>query len=169
MHHMKYAFGAMVARDDEGYSFGTQHIPNPGGVLMSSTRIFSAAFAAVLLASPLVAQNGPSASLTGIATSAPMLSAPIAPVSTPTAVSSPVAAPSLASAQAAAPVGVHVIALAPPMTPAPTPRSTGNSPAMMIVGGVMLLTGAVIGGESGTIVMLGGAALGLIGLWQYLR
>jgi len=136
---------------------------------MSKFRIFSTAIAAVLLASPLVAQNGPSASLSGIAPSAPMLSAPIAPVSTPPVVAAPVAAPSLASAQAAAPVGVRVVVVAPPMTPAPAPRAYGRSPAMMIVGGVMLLTGAVIGGDAGTIVMLGGAGIGLVGLWHYLR
>jgi hypothetical protein len=39
----------------------------------------------------------------------------------------------------------------------------------MIVGGAMLLVGAVIGGDEGTIVMLGGGGLGLLGLWYYLR
>lgn len=47
--------------------------------------------------------------------------------------------------------------------------SVGRNPAMMIVGGVALITGAIIGGDTGTIVMIGGGALGLYGLWQYLK
>jgi len=60
-----------------------------------------------------------------------------------------------------------IVPESPPMT-APVP-ATGNSPAMMIVGGVALLVGAVIGGSSGTIIMIGGGLLGLFGLWNYLR
>jgi hypothetical protein len=131
---------------------------------MSSTRIFSAAFAAALLASPLAAQR--------------VIDAPQAAFSTPStlvapAIAAPAATPmvltSLASAQADAPVGVRVITLAVPVDPAPVPRAYGRSPALMILGGAMLLTGAVIGGDSGTIVMLGGAGVGLFGLWNYLR
>jgi hypothetical protein len=40
---------------------------------------------------------------------------------------------------------------------------------MMIVGGVALVLGAVIGGGEGTIIMVGGAVIGLIGLWRWLQ
>ena len=40
---------------------------------------------------------------------------------------------------------------------------------LMLVGGVALLTGAIIGGDAGTIVMIGGAGIGLYGLWRYLQ
>jgi hypothetical protein len=40
---------------------------------------------------------------------------------------------------------------------------------MMIVGGVALLVGAAVGGESGNIIMVGGAVIGLFGLWHYLK
>lgn len=56
--------------------------------------------------------------------------------------------------------------------PTPAPRqdgSVGRNPAMMIVGGVALITGAIIGGDTGTIIMVGGGVLGLYGLWQYLK
>ena len=41
--------------------------------------------------------------------------------------------------------------------------------AMMIVGGVAFVVGAIIGGTPGTIVMLGGAGVGLYGLFKYLE
>jgi hypothetical protein len=40
---------------------------------------------------------------------------------------------------------------------------------MMVVGAAALVTGAIIGGDPGTIVMVGGAVIGLIGLWEYLQ
>jgi hypothetical protein len=39
----------------------------------------------------------------------------------------------------------------------------------MIVGGVGLLVGAVIGGDAGTLVMLGSAGAGLWGLYKFLK
>lgn len=46
-----------------------------------------------------------------------------------------------------------------------SPRST----AMMVVGGAAFIVGAVVGGKSGTAVMIGGGILGLVGLWNYLQ
>lgn len=51
-------------------------------------------------------------------------------------------------------------------------RSSSSSPrssAMMIVGGAAFIVGAVVGGKSGTAVMIGGGILGLVGLWNYLQ
>ena len=39
----------------------------------------------------------------------------------------------------------------------------------MIVGGAAFLAGAIIGGDAGTIIMVGGAAVGLYGLYLYLQ
>lgn len=39
---------------------------------------------------------------------------------------------------------------------------------MMIVGGAALVVGAVIDGDAGTIIMIGGGAVGLLGLYRYL-
>lgn len=44
-----------------------------------------------------------------------------------------------------------------------------QSQVLMIVGGAAFLTGAIIGDDAGTIVMLGGAAVGLYGLYLYLQ
>ena len=45
----------------------------------------------------------------------------------------------------------------------------GQSRALMIVGGAALIAGAIIGGDPGTIIMVGGAVIGLYGLYQYLQ
>lgn len=46
--------------------------------------------------------------------------------------------------------------------------SNRNAVALMIVGGAALVVGAVIGNDAGTIVMLGGAGIGLYGLYLFL-
>lgn len=129
---------------------------------MSRAQLFSAAVAAVLLASPLAAQSV-------LDQSPSFLGAPSALQAPAVTVQTPAVTPVLASAQADVAVGVRAVAMTAPFAPAPTPRAYGRSPALMIVGGAMLLVGAVIGGDEGTIVMLGGGGLGLLGLWYYLR
>ncbi|HEY7860686.1 MAG: hypothetical protein ACHQRL_07705 [Gemmatimonadales bacterium] len=44
----------------------------------------------------------------------------------------------------------------------------GSGVGLMILGGAALITGAIIGGTPGTIIMVGGAAVGLYGLYVYL-
>jgi hypothetical protein len=41
--------------------------------------------------------------------------------------------------------------------------------AMMIVGVAGLIAGAIIGDTPGTIIMVGGTVVGLIGLYEYLQ
>ncbi len=45
----------------------------------------------------------------------------------------------------------------------------GQPMAMMIVGGAALLAGSIIGDTPGNIIMIGGAVIGLIGLYEYLQ
>jgi hypothetical protein len=52
---------------------------------------------------------------------------------------------------------------------APNRAGLGQSRAMMIVGGAAVIVGAVIGGTPGTLFMVGGAVVGLIGLYEYLQ
>lgn len=49
------------------------------------------------------------------------------------------------------------------------PRHGDQPTALMIVGGAAFLAGAIIGGDAGTIIMVGGAAVGLYGLYLYLQ
>lgn len=45
----------------------------------------------------------------------------------------------------------------------------GQSEILMIVGGATFLVGAIIGDDAGTIIMIGGAAIGLYGLYRFLQ
>jgi hypothetical protein len=77
---------------------------------------------------------------------------------------------SLAPLAANATVGIHQLA---PSAPVPyTPDNhdhVGRNVAMMIVGGAALVVGAVVGGTPGTIIMVGGGVIGLVGLFRYLQ
>jgi hypothetical protein len=53
--------------------------------------------------------------------------------------------------------------------PAPIPAETRQNQAMMIVGFGAMIAGAIIGGDAGTIIMIGGAGVGLWGLYRYLE
>lgn len=69
---------------------------------------------------------------------------------------------------ARAAVGVRTAKSTPATTP-PKFAETRQNKAMMIVGGAALIVGAIIGDTPGTIVMIGGAGVGLYGLYKYLE
>ncbi|MDQ8153980.1 MAG: hypothetical protein P3B98_04880 [Gemmatimonadota bacterium] len=79
--------------------------------------------------------------------------------------------PSLAPVAARASVGVQRIQQrrAPVGQPAPFRQDTRQNRALMIVGGAGMLTGAVIGGDGGGLISVGGAVVFLWGLYQYLQ
>ena len=57
-----------------------------------------------------------------------------------------------------------------PYTPSPVhyaARLTRDQ-QFMIIGGAIFLVGAIIGDDAGTVIMIGGAGLGLYGLYLYL-
>jgi hypothetical protein len=73
-------------------------------------------------------------------------------------------------AQARAAAGVRAPRAEVPRAPVPAPRvESRQNKAMMVVGFAGLITGAIIGGDAGTIIMVGGAGLGLFGLYKYLE
>lgn len=45
----------------------------------------------------------------------------------------------------------------------------GRPIALMVVGGAALLTGLIIGDDAGMVIAVGGALVGLVGLYQYLQ
>jgi hypothetical protein len=68
--------------------------------------------------------------------------------------------------------GVHARETTRPERPtfaAPQHANLGQARAMMVVGVAALIAGAIIGDTPGTIVMVGGAVIGLIGLYDYLQ
>ena len=94
------------------------------------------------------------------------------PSSPATVVTASVNAPTAGPTLDGATIGIkHTDAQA---TTAPTnataaPRHGDQPTALMIVGGAAFLAGAIIGGDAGTIIMVGGAAVGLYGLYLYLQ
>ena len=57
--------------------------------------------------------------------------------------------------------------------PAPVPRTpradTRQNRGLMLFGGAAMLTGAVVGGDAGTLISVGGAVVFLWGLYQFLQ
>jgi hypothetical protein len=73
--------------------------------------------------------------------------------------------PSIASARVASHAESAPIGAAPVIQ---NRTSNRNAIAFMAVGGAALIVGAVIGDDAGTFVMLGGAVIGLYGLYLFL-
>jgi hypothetical protein len=122
----------------------------------------------VTLAAPLGAQTTSRASLpaTDDSTAALLLRAPVAPGVTDSTASRATPAQAVDLRAAA-----HYTRST--QTTAPTllvsPHSQTQPVALMIVGGAAILAGALIEGDAGRIFMVGGAVIGLIGLYQYLQ
>ena len=90
------------------------------------------------------------------------------------AVAAPLTAPEATSKRAgptleSASVGVKATHANDPLAPKPVPAETRRNEAMMIVGGVAFVAGAIIGDRPGAIIMVGGFVVGIIGLYRYLE
>lgn len=90
------------------------------------------------------------------------------PATVPTAIAVVPAGPSLQ----ALPAGVQRAAA--PRDSSISSAARGNAglgqpEAMMIVGGAALIVGAIVGDTPGEIIMIGGAIIGLVGLYKYLQ
>ena len=78
------------------------------------------------------------------------------------------AAPTAGPALDGASVAVRHAAV--PVEAAPPRRAGYGQPiALMVVGGAAILTGLIIGDDAGTAIAVGGAVVGLVGLYQYLQ
>ena len=134
---------------------------------MSRNRNVTAAIAVLYFAAaPLAAQStSQDVAVQGVAPAA--VAAPIATPSTATE-RTPAAGPTQANAQ----VGVRANVEATTPAPAPSPSGVSHNPAMMIVGGAAIIVGALVKDGSptaGAIIMIVGAVIGLVGLWNYLQ
>lgn len=93
----------------------------------------------------------------------------------------PTALPALTSIRGASDVGptvrgavagvrAHQSAVeAAPLIAVQQQRRVGSSKALMIVGGAAFLAGLIIGDDAGAILAVGGAVVGLYGLYTYVR
>ena len=69
----------------------------------------------------------------------------------------------------ALPTAVHVSPSPATTTYAPNTAYQRQNQTLMVLGGASLLVGAIIGGKAGTVFMVGGAVVGLYGLYKYLQ
>ncbi|HTJ24037.1 MAG TPA: hypothetical protein VL383_16680 [Gemmatimonadaceae bacterium] len=144
---------------------------------MSRLRQISTSIGVLLLAAPLLSalsaqtavRDTVAQTMAAIASAVPI----VAPLAMPRIVTERAVAPA-----PVVPAGVTrssgaVASRADALAVAPSAmRASNSSPrssAMMIVGGAAFIVGAVVGGKSGTAVMIGGGILGLVGLWNYLQ
>lgn len=58
---------------------------------------------------------------------------------------------------------------APAIEPLPAPRQRSSGVPLMAAGAVLFITGAIIGDDAGTLLMVGGAAVGAYGVYLYFR
>lgn len=134
--------------------------------------------AAILFASVLALPARGDAQTTDASQAAIVASVVIAPtviVTTPPAptVDAPRAAETTRAPLATQPRGVamsrHTVtdSTTTPPVPAPANNNHGNT-ALMLVGAGAMVVGAIVGGDAGTIILLGGATLGIFGLYRYL-
>lgn len=130
---------------------------------MPTARRFTTALAVLFAASGTLAAQAATETPTTTDQQVPAVSAPVAAP----AVEQPV---SLAPYADNAAVGVRSLSPSAPKPYAPPPKEkVGSNVAMMIVGGAGLIVGAVVGGTPGTIIMIGGGVIGLVGLYRYLQ
>jgi len=111
--------------------------------------------AAFALASPVSAQWKPVADAGQVR----VISATMA--TTPAPDFGPLSVSEKSAAETAAPTFV-----APPL---PGIERSGQDVAMMVVGGAALVVGSIVGGDAGTLMMVGGGVIGLVGLYRYVR
>jgi hypothetical protein len=138
---------------------------------MMFARRFTTAVAVLFAAAGSLAAQGAAQTIASGDPQVPAVAAPsadqtaVAPAAQQTT-SQPV---SLAPYEQNASVGVHATARGPvPLAP-PRREKVGSNVALMIVGGAVLIVGAIVGGTAGTLMMVGGAVIGFIGLYRYLQ
>ena len=104
--------------------------------------------------------------------SAPALVAAPAPTAVATMTASPTAAPAALVRADVAGIQQHedvADAHTVNTVAASTGLHQGQGVALMVVGGAAMLGGLIIGGDGGTAIAVGGLAVGLVGLYQYVR
>lgn len=119
------------------------------------------ALAASLLV-PAVSRAQTAAPSASLVTTEVVATAPVTPVATPTATAS-VDGPRITQSGV-----VRVNASTAPVAP-PQFRSDRRDVAWMVVGGAALVVGSMVGGDAGTIIMITGGVIGLMGLFRYMQ
>ena len=90
-----------------------------------------------------------------------------APAPSPASAAAPTA--SFAPTLAATHLGFSVEDHAPPVNASAARMGPNEGKAAAIVGAALVVTGLVVGGDAGTLITIGGAGLGLFGLYIWQR
>lgn len=135
--------------------------------MLKGLSLYRVAMLAAVVAMPSVGLTQDITSLTA----APVAVAPL--VVTPVMAMPDVVAPAPASVSATGPVivqaGVTRAVAAPTANLNLQATASRRDVAWMIVGGAAIVVGSMVGGDGGTIIMITGAVIGLLGLWRYLQ
>lgn len=95
------------------------------------------------------------------------------PTASPIADQSSVSAPAVESSTLNGPVantvGISRAAVTPGLENAIQNNPSRRDVAWMVLGGATLIVGSIVGGDGGTILMVTGGVIGLVGLWRYLQ
>lgn len=104
-------------------------------------------------------------------TAAPVAVAPIvvSPVTAMPDAVAPVVSVPVASGPVIVQAGVTRAAVAPATNVVLQNTASRRDVSWMIVGGAALVIGSMVGGDGGTIIMITGGVIGLLGLWRYLQ
>lgn len=130
--------------------------------LRSTCTFVMATAVATLLAAPLRAQEG--------LLVPPPAPAPVPSAAAPAAPSHAAPAPAAGPTVEAAAVGARQLVSSSRESNAAAPRGGRGQPvALIVVGGAAILAGLIIGGGAGYAIAVGGAVIGLVGLYQYLQ
>ena len=133
-------------------------------------RVWASAAALCAAASlPLRGAHAQEASTTGAAVTTDSAAAPVAVGPTLASASVAVRATAESPAVDVASRPLSSAAANAPTNALPARNSQGQPKALMIVGGAAFIAGALIGDTAGTAIMIGGAGVGLYGLYLYLQ
>lgn len=132
----------------------------------SSLLLVALLASAVSLPSTLRAQRSAAAGRTSSGMQASTVETVVAPVGIADAAT--VAGPRATPAGISRPVQANPLGLAEPQGGGQH-IGAGSNLALMGVGGAAVVIGLLIGGDGGTILALGGAVIGLVGLYRYLQ
>jgi hypothetical protein len=115
-------------------------------------RVAALALAMLLAAPVLAAQSIQSSAVVAPGAATPTIAEP-APLVGPVATS----------------VGISRSAVAEGATTAIQDTPNRRDIAWMVLGGATVIVGSIVGGDGGTIIMITGGVIGLVGLWRYLQ
>ena len=134
---------------------------------LRSASLLAALFVgAAVLPLQLRAQQGATADRENSAAQAATVATP-APVAA--AETAPLAGPRAAPAGITRPVQANPLGLADPQGQQGAHVGAGSNIALMVVGAAAVVIGVAVGGTGGYLIAVGGAVVGLLGLYRYIK